>query len=96
MHLGFIGLGHLGRAVAGRVLACGHTLSVYNRTPQRSEGLDAERCDHPRDVIEKCDVVLLCLFDSAASGGSIVNIASTRALMSEPHTEAYSASKGGR
>ncbi len=29
------------------------------------------------------------------TGGSIVNIASTRALMSEPHTEAYSASKGG-
>jgi NAD(P)-dependent dehydrogenase (short-subunit alcohol dehydrogenase family) len=27
--------------------------------------------------------------------GSIVNIASTRALMSEPGTEAYSASKGG-
>lgn len=29
------------------------------------------------------------------SRGSIINIASTRALMSEPHTEAYSASKGG-
>jgi NAD(P)-dependent dehydrogenase (short-subunit alcohol dehydrogenase family) len=28
-------------------------------------------------------------------GGSIVNIASTRALMSEPDTEAYAASKGG-
>ncbi len=27
--------------------------------------------------------------------GAIVNIASTRAFMSEPHTEAYSASKGG-
>ncbi|WP_026675034.1 SDR family NAD(P)-dependent oxidoreductase [Alkalihalobacterium bogoriense] len=27
--------------------------------------------------------------------GSIVNIASTRALMSEPHSEAYAASKGG-
>ena len=27
--------------------------------------------------------------------GCIVNIASTRALMSEPHTEAYAASKGG-
>lgn len=27
--------------------------------------------------------------------GAIINIASTRALMSEPHTEAYSASKGG-
>ncbi len=28
-------------------------------------------------------------------GGSIVNIGSTRALQSEPHTEAYAASKGG-
>jgi NAD(P)-dependent dehydrogenase (short-subunit alcohol dehydrogenase family) len=28
-------------------------------------------------------------------GGSIVNIASTRAFMSEPHSEAYAASKGG-
>lgn len=30
-----------------------------------------------------------------AVGGAIVNIASTRAVMSEPNTEAYSASKGG-
>jgi NAD(P)-dependent dehydrogenase (short-subunit alcohol dehydrogenase family) len=30
-----------------------------------------------------------------ASSGSIVTIASTRALMSEPNTESYSASKGG-
>ena len=31
----------------------------------------------------------------AAASGAIVNIASTRALQSEPHTEAYAASKGG-
>jgi NAD(P)-dependent dehydrogenase (short-subunit alcohol dehydrogenase family) len=30
-----------------------------------------------------------------SAGGAIVNIASTRALMSEPGTEAYAASKGG-
>jgi NAD(P)-dependent dehydrogenase (short-subunit alcohol dehydrogenase family) len=30
-----------------------------------------------------------------ATGGAIINIASTRAFMSEPNTEAYSASKGG-
>lgn len=29
------------------------------------------------------------------TGGSIVNMASTRAFMSEPHTESYAASKGG-
>ncbi|NSW94426.1 MAG: SDR family oxidoreductase [Bacteroidales bacterium] len=31
----------------------------------------------------------------AGGGGSIINIASTRALMSEPDSEAYAASKGG-
>ncbi len=43
--------------------------------------------------------MFLCAKYSAAhlkkSKGAIVNIASTRALMSEPDTEAYSASKGG-
>lgn len=31
----------------------------------------------------------------AAGGGAIINMASTRALMSEPNSEAYAASKGG-
>lgn len=30
-----------------------------------------------------------------AGGGSIINMASTRAFMSEPHSEAYAAAKGG-
>ncbi len=34
-------------------------------------------------------------FMKETGGGSIVNIASTRALMSEPNSEAYAASKGG-
>ena len=36
-----------------------------------------------------------CASHLAARRGAIVNIASTRALMSEPDTESYSASKGG-
>ncbi len=45
--------------------------------------------------------VFLCSREAAKymrqnrDGGSIVNIASTRALMSEPNSEAYAASKGG-
>ncbi len=35
------------------------------------------------------------LFMKENGGGSIVNIASTRAVMSEPNSEAYAASKGG-
>lgn len=36
-----------------------------------------------------------CVRHLRPARGAIVNIASTRALQSEPHTEAYSASKGG-
>ena len=45
--------------------------------------------------------VFLCSREAAVymrkqeSGGSIVNIASTRAIMSEPNSEAYAATKGG-
>lgn len=42
--------------------------------------------------------VFLCSREAAAimpEGSAIVNIASTRALMSEPNSEAYAASKGG-
>lgn len=44
--------------------------------------------------------IFLCSREAAKTmkkqgGGSIVNIASTRAFMSEPFTEAYAASKGG-
>jgi NAD(P)-dependent dehydrogenase (short-subunit alcohol dehydrogenase family) len=45
--------------------------------------------------------VFLCSREAAlvmrkqSSGGAIVNIASTRALMSEPNSEAYAATKGG-
>ncbi|MFZ5940203.1 MAG: SDR family NAD(P)-dependent oxidoreductase [Bacteroidota bacterium] len=44
--------------------------------------------------------VFLCSREAAklmrsGGGGAIINIASTRALQSEPHSEAYAASKGG-
>ena len=67
------------------------------------------RSAHPRNLaVEDWDYVLnvnlraafLCARAASAhmkrvGGGSIVNIASTRAMMSEPNTEAYAASKGG-
>lgn len=66
MHLGFIGLGHLGKAIAGRLLGCGHTLTVWNRTPSKAEGLKAEIVSSPRKVADKAEVIFVCMFDSAA------------------------------
>jgi 3-hydroxyisobutyrate dehydrogenase len=66
MHLGFIGLGHLGKAIAGRLLDCGHTLTVWNRTPSKAEGMKAEVVSSPRKVADKAGIIFVCMFDSAA------------------------------
>jgi NAD(P)-dependent dehydrogenase (short-subunit alcohol dehydrogenase family) len=42
-----------------------------------------------------CSQAAAKLMAARGKGGAIVNIASTRALMSEPNTEGYSAAKGG-
>ena len=39
MRIAFLGLGKMGAGMAARLLAAGHTLSVYNRTPARAEPL---------------------------------------------------------
>ena len=42
MNIGFIGLGNMGAAIAGRLLQAGHTLCVWNRSPEPARRL-AER-----------------------------------------------------
>lgn len=42
MNIGFIGLGNMGAAIAGRLLEAGHALRVWNRSPEPSRRL-AER-----------------------------------------------------
>ncbi|MBU0986564.1 MAG: NAD(P)-dependent oxidoreductase [Proteobacteria bacterium] len=66
MHLGFIGLGHLGKAIAGRLLDCGHSLTVWNRTPSKAEGMQVEVASSPISVANKAETIFLCVFDSKA------------------------------
>lgn len=42
MKVGFIGLGSMGAPIAGNLLAAGHALTVYNRTPERAKELVAQ------------------------------------------------------
>jgi 3-hydroxyisobutyrate dehydrogenase-like beta-hydroxyacid dehydrogenase len=39
--IGFLGLGNMGRAMAGRLLAAGHELVVWNRSPEAADELVA-------------------------------------------------------
>ena len=66
MHLGFIGLGHLGKAIAARLLDCGHTLTVWNRTVSKADGMQAEVAPSPRGVAAKAEIIFVCMFDSNA------------------------------
>lgn len=41
MKVGFIGLGHMGAAMAANLVKAGHEVTVYNRTPDRTRALAA-------------------------------------------------------
>jgi 3-hydroxyisobutyrate dehydrogenase-like beta-hydroxyacid dehydrogenase len=58
--LGFVGLGVMGSGVARRLLAAGHELHGWNRTPEKAAPLIAEGLvleESPRAVAEQADVV---------------------------------------
>ena len=66
MRIGCIGLGHLGMAIANRLIDCGHELTVWNRTAAKASALQATVAPTPAAVAEAVEQVHLCLFDSAA------------------------------
>lgn len=69
MRLGFIGLGHMGRAMAGRLVQAGHQVTVYNRSPEKAEALralGATIATRVADACEEADVVMTMVSDDVA------------------------------
>jgi 3-hydroxyisobutyrate dehydrogenase-like beta-hydroxyacid dehydrogenase len=61
---GFVGLGHMGGAMARRLLAAGHALVVHDLDPravERMTALGARAAASPRAVADQASVVFLCL-----------------------------------
>lgn len=68
MNIGFIGLGNMGAAIAGRLLEAGHALRVWNRSPEPARRL-AERGAQIAATAEDAfsgDVVVSMLSDDRA------------------------------
>jgi len=67
---GFIGLGALGEAIAGRLCTTGVELKVWNRTREKAERFCATAgsiiADTPAALISRVPVVFICLSDSDA------------------------------
>jgi 3-hydroxyisobutyrate dehydrogenase-like beta-hydroxyacid dehydrogenase len=69
MQLGFIGLGEMAEGIVPRLLAVGHGVRGWNRTPGRGRALlDAGMTmgASPADVASRCDAVFSCVTNSAA------------------------------
>ncbi len=64
MAIGFIGLGNLGTAIAKRLMSMNEEVLVWNRTKAKAEAKGFVCESSPKALIEKCDTVLMCLFDS--------------------------------
>jgi 3-hydroxyisobutyrate dehydrogenase-like beta-hydroxyacid dehydrogenase len=72
--IAFLGLGAMGRPMAGRLLDAGHDLRVWNRTPGRAEdlaGRGAERAATPADAARGVEFVITMLADPLALEGVV-------------------------
>jgi 3-hydroxyisobutyrate dehydrogenase len=59
--IGFIGLGIMGQHMAAHLLAAGHSLAVYNRSPDKAASLVAKgavACANPAEVARQSDVII--------------------------------------
>lgn len=66
-NLGFIGLGIMGKPMAGHLLAAGHTLHVYSRSPgpvMELAGKGAVGCNSSKEVAVKSDIIFVMVPDT--------------------------------
>lgn len=66
VHVGFIGLGRMGAAIARNIMKAGHALTVYNRTAAKMQPfLDAGAAPaaSPAEAARNADVVVTSLMD---------------------------------
>lgn len=67
--LGFIGLGHMGGAMAHRLLKQGMPLTVWARNKDRLPAFveaGATVADTPAELARDCDIIFTCVFNTAA------------------------------
>jgi len=103
--VGFLGLGAMGRPMAGNLIQAGHRLRVWNRSPRAAEELarkGAEVVAKPREAFGEVLISMLAddtavrevvldsgMLDRAAGGGIHVNMATISVALTEELSEAH-------
>jgi len=66
-NLGFIGIGIMGKPMAGHLLAAGHTVHVYDVVPEGVKelaGKGAVACSNSKEVAQKSDIIFTMVPDT--------------------------------
>jgi 3-hydroxyisobutyrate dehydrogenase len=69
MQIGIAGLGRMGAAMAARLIEVGHTLTVWNRSPEKAKPLvaaGAKLAASPEDLAEHSETIITALTDASA------------------------------
>jgi 3-hydroxyisobutyrate dehydrogenase-like beta-hydroxyacid dehydrogenase len=68
MKVGFIGLGHMGIGMVASLLRAGHEVTIYNRTPSKTQRLVEQGARAASEVADACrgDAVVTMLADDGA------------------------------
>jgi len=69
MRIGIAGLGRMGSALADRLREVGHSLVVWNRTPEKAVPIvdaGAALARSPAELAEQSETIITCLTDAAA------------------------------
>jgi 3-hydroxyisobutyrate dehydrogenase-like beta-hydroxyacid dehydrogenase len=74
MKVGFVGLGHMGSAMAGRLLEAGHEVTVYNRTPGKAQDLVRRGAQLASRIADACqgNAVITMLADDRAVEAAVL------------------------
>ena len=69
MNIGIAGTGRMGSAIAARLIGLGHTLTVWNRTPEKTKvavAAGAAIAATPAELASRADVIITILTNAAA------------------------------
>ncbi len=83
MRVGFLGLGTMGAAMAGNVLAAGHEVTVWNRSPGAMAPLVAKGAMGAGSAVEAAataEVLVAMLADDAATRAAVIEAGALAAL----------------
>lgn len=68
-NIAYLGLGIMGRGMVSNLLKGGHSVTVWNRTPERAQPLvekGARVAASPAEAVRGADLIMYCLSDDAA------------------------------